>query len=158
MKYGSAGMHHRQLDTCRASHLPREGTVEFLVDDPSGAFFFLEMNTRIQVEHGVTEASHGTLDLVELMILQGLAEQSGSLLLDPSNHLDQARYDAADAPQMYSVEARIYAENPAENFRPSPGVLQLVDFGEEPYPDWLRIDTWVCLLLCDYLHSFLTSS
>jgi len=118
--------------------------VEFLVDDPSGTFFFLEMNTRIQVEHGVTEEVFGSLqvDIVELMILQGIAELSESSVFEHvPNSLLQERY--ATVPGAHSIEARVYAENPAEAFRPSPGILQLVQLWEDPCPEWLRIDTWV---------------
>ncbi|KAI0028655.1 urea carboxylase [Vararia minispora EC-137] len=139
---------HNGMDLCEAAvRLCRSikygsiGTVEFLVDESSGEFFFLEMNTRIQVEHSVTEVSRAGLDLVELMILQGVEERSGSFLSSSSEHLIQAHYPIS--PQSHAVEARVYAENPLEDFRPSPGVLQLVDFGGEPYPEWLRIDTWV---------------
>jgi urea carboxylase len=117
--------------------------VEFLVDDTSEEFFFLEMNTRIQVEHGVTEAAYGSLDLVELMIRQGICEHEGSFLPDDSEYLQRNKY--SQTPIMHSVEARVYAENPSENFRPSPGILQLVDFrlAHENFPEWLRVDTWV---------------
>jgi biotin carboxylase len=54
------------------------GTVEFLVDDTTGDFFFLEMNTRLQVEHGITELCYG-VDLVALMLQQADYEKAGSL-------------------------------------------------------------------------------
>ncbi|KAL5478611.1 hypothetical protein ACEPAI_2796 [Sanghuangporus weigelae] len=119
------------------------GTVEFLVDDITGNFYFLEMNTRLQVEHGVTEMLHPGLDLVELMILQGLSERREStgyyadLLRD---QLDQEKF-AHPRPNTHSVELRVYCENPAMNFSPTPGILQYVEFPEET--EDLRIDTWV---------------
>ena len=80
------------------------GTVEFMADD-SGDFFFLEMNTRLQVEHPVTEATTG-LDLVALQ-----------LLVADSGHLDPEPPPSRG----YSIEARLYAEDPAKNWQPQAG-------------------------------------
>jgi urea carboxylase len=102
------------------------GTVEFLYDDDTGEFYFLEVNTRLQVEHGVTEQVTG-IDLVEWMVLQA----SGDLAPLDSFHIE---------PSGASIEARIYAEDPAQNFQPSPGKLTLVQF---PSPDVARIETWI---------------
>ncbi|KAM3519904.1 hypothetical protein MY4038_009634 [Beauveria bassiana] len=102
------------------------GTIEYLVDDKNGEFFFLEMNTRLQVEHGITELRFG-IDLVALMLKQ--AEQPLNLdslkLLKPSGA---------------AIEARIYAENPFKDHLPCPGQLQLAEFGSGP---GIRVDTWV---------------
>jgi urea carboxylase len=100
------------------------GTVEFLYDGDTGAYYFLEVNTRLQVEHGVTEQVTG-LDLVEMMVL----EAAGEL---PS--LDTF----AIVPEGCSIEARVYAEDPAKNFQPAPGKLSKVKF-----PADARIETWV---------------
>ncbi|KAJ6441239.1 urea amidolyase [Purpureocillium lavendulum] len=102
------------------------GTIEYLVDDETAEFFFLEMNTRLQVEHGITELRFG-VDLVELMLRQ--AESP----LD----LDEFR---GIAPSGHAIEARVYAENPLKNHMPSPGQLQRVKFACSPS---IRIDTWV---------------
>jgi urea carboxylase len=111
------------------------GTIEYLVDDETGVFFFLEMNTRLQVEHGITELCYG-VDLVELMLKQADAQLSGKKGLDPailtSIHVD--------APSGAAIEARVYAENPTKDFAPCPGTLQSVEWKRLPGS---RIDTWV---------------
>lgn len=86
------------------------GTVEFMADD-EGEFFFLEMNTRLQVEHPVTELTCG-LDLVELQ----LAVADGAPL-DP----------APPAAKGASIEARLYAEDPAKNWQPQAGTVHRFD-------------------------------
>ncbi|MDQ9192123.1 urea carboxylase, partial [Cronobacter sakazakii] len=100
------------------------GTVEFIYDTGSDRFWFLEVNTRLQVEHPVTEAVTG-LDLIECMINVAAGEP-----------LDRARL--AKAPQGASIEVRLYAEDPLKNFQPSPGQLTDVHF-----PDGVRVDGWV---------------
>jgi acetyl/propionyl-CoA carboxylase alpha subunit len=123
------------------------GTVEFLVDDTTGAFYFLEMNTRIQVEHPITEVTHDSLDLVEMMIAHTVAKRASEkspIVMDQA-HWDSV-YDSARASgRGFAIEGRIYAENPSERFLPSPGLLQSVRL-EENYP-WLRIDSWVSIFL-----------
>ena len=84
------------------------GTVEFLVA-PSGDFYFLEMNTRLQVEHAITECVVGMLDLVRLQIL--VAE--GQPL----------PFDGATPMRGHAIEARVYAEDPASAWLPSTGTL-----------------------------------
>ncbi len=86
------------------------------------------MNTRLQVEHGVTEMVFG-VDLVEWMIR--LAEGS----LPPLDELEASLW-----PKGHAIEARIYAENPARGFQPSPGLLTHVDF---PAAARVRVDRWV---------------
>ncbi len=84
------------------------GTVEFVVA-PSGDFYFLEMNTRLQVEHGITECVVGMLDLVRLQIL---VAEGGSL-----------PFDGAPPLRGHAIEARLYAEDPALAWLPSTGTL-----------------------------------
>lgn len=110
------------------------GTIEYLVDDETGDFFFLEMNTRLQVEHGVTELCYD-VDLVELMLRQADAESVGRSGLD-TQHLKSLQ---PKGPRGSAIEARVYAENPARDYAPSPGTLQVVEWKESN----ARIDTWV---------------
>ncbi|WP_031410383.1 urea carboxylase [Thiomonas sp. FB-Cd] len=99
------------------------GTVEFVLDAETGAFYFLEVNTRLQVEHGVTEEVAG-VDLVEWMVRQAAGESPG------------VGYD--HVPRGHSIQARVYAEDPAKNFQPATGLLSEVVF-----PDTARVETWV---------------
>lgn len=111
------------------------GTVEYLVDDKTGDYFFLEMNTRLQVEHGITELCYG-VDLVELMLRQADAELSDKGGLDAKALEDLKVSD----PKGAAIEARVYAENPLRDYAPSPGLLQKVEWHDKPGS---RIDTWV---------------
>lgn len=100
------------------------GTVEYIYDAADEQFYFLEVNTRLQVEHGVTEMVTG-VDLVEWMVLQGAGE------LPPLDSF-------AIQPRGAAIEARVYAENPAKDFQPSSGLLSAVGF-----PAGVRVETWV---------------
>jgi urea carboxylase len=102
------------------------GTVEFLFDAESEAYYFLEVNTRLQVEHGVTEQVTG-LDLVDMMIREAAGE------LPPIETFNRAL-------KGWSIEARIYAEDPAKNFQPAPGRLTEVKF---PAAGVARVETWI---------------
>jgi urea carboxylase len=110
----------------KAVNYASAGTVEFIYDDETGEFYFLEVNTRLQVEHGVTEEVTG-IDLVEWMVLQAAGE------LPPLDSFQIVRQGA-------SIEARIYAEDPANNFQPTPGKLTLVNF---PGAEIARVETWI---------------
>lgn len=100
------------------------GTVEFIYDPAREEFYFLEVNTRLQVEHPVTEAVFG-VDLVEWMIRQAAGED----VLTGKENL---------VPRGAAIEARVYAEMPHAGFRPSAGLLTEVDF-----PEGVRVDGWV---------------
>lgn len=113
------------------------GTVEYLVDDHTGDFFFLEMNTRLQVEHGITEMCYN-VDLVELMLRQADRELGGKGGLT-AEEMETLQAQCLE-PQGHAIEARVYAENPARNYAPSPGLLQQVSWHT---PEGARIDTWV---------------
>ncbi|KQY92238.1 urea carboxylase [Caulobacter sp. Root1455] len=107
-----------------AANYRSAGTVEFLYDAERDDFFFLEVNTRLQVEHGVTEQVTG-VDLVEWMV-RGAAGDFAFLDVPPPE------------PKGASIQARLYAEDPAQDYRPSSGVLTQVSF-----PPGVRADGWV---------------
>jgi urea carboxylase len=100
------------------------GTVEYVFDADTGEFYFLEVNTRLQVEHGVTEEVFG-VDLVEWMIRAA----TNDFALPPQAGL---------ASSGHAMQLRVYAEDPAKNFQPSSGILTAVEFAPG-----LRVDTWV---------------
>ena len=94
------------------------GTLEFLVDDDTGDFFFIEMNTRIQVEHPVTELVTG-VDLIAAQLTGELPEF---------------------APRGHALELRLTAEDPDKKFLPSPGTVSEAVWPAGP---WVRVDTWL---------------
>jgi 3-methylcrotonyl-CoA carboxylase alpha subunit len=104
------------------------GTVEFVVDADSGEFFFLEMNTRIQVEHPVTEMNTGA----DLVAMQLLLAGGGTVPI-------QAQQDVCA--RGHAVEVRLYAERPLKGFLPSTGTL--ATFEMPATSDGLRIDAGV---------------
>ena len=104
------------------------GTVEFIFDNETGEFFFMEMNTRLQVEHPVTEMVTGE-DLVRWQII--VAE--GGVL-----PLTQAEVEERIRVRGHAIEARIYAEDPSMNFIPSTG--KLLHLRTPPLSDGVRID------------------
>lgn len=104
------------------------GTVEFIYDPDTTEFYFLEVNTRLQVEHGVTEQVYG-VDIVRWMVELG----AGTL----TNLNEQA---SKLVPKGHAIQARIYAEDPNKDFQPGAGLLTSVSW---PDSDGLRIDTWI---------------
>ncbi|CAN7387072.1 urea carboxylase [Phenylobacterium sp. LjRoot219] len=112
------------VDLAQAVNYRSAGTVEFLYDAERDDFFFLEVNTRLQVEHGVTEQVTG-VDLVEWMVRGAAGDFS---FLDAP----------VPQPSGASIQARLYAEDPGQDYRPSSGVLTEVSF-----PADARVDGWV---------------
>ena len=111
---------------CKEVGYRSAGTCEFLVDDDTGEFFFIEMNTRIQVEHPVTELITG-IDLV--------AEQLRIAAGEP------LRFRQSDVTKRgHAVEFRVCAEDPERNFLPGPGKIGDVRLPGGP---WVRTDTWL---------------
>jgi len=108
----------------RAVDYRSAGTVEYVYDTGTGAFYFLEVNTRLQVEHGVTEEVTG-VDLVEWMVRLAAGE---------TGFLDAYRH----RPAGHAIQVRLYAEDPGKQFQPASGVLT-----EMVFPPAVRVDTWV---------------
>ena len=119
-----AAMHAAAVRLGRHVAYESAGTVEFIYDDDADAFYFLEVNTRLQVEHGVTEAVTG-VDLVEWMVRQAAGE------LPPLDAL-------VPTPRGAAIQVRLYAEDPGKNFLPACGRLTHVAF-----PAGARVDGWV---------------
>ncbi|WP_407838601.1 biotin carboxylase N-terminal domain-containing protein [Streptomyces sp. DSM 116496] len=114
-----SALHEAAVAAARAVSYEGAGTVEFLVT-AEGRPYFLEMNTRLQVEHPVTEAVFG----IDLVALQLRIAEGAALPLQPP------------APAGHAVEARLYAEDPAADWRPQTGVLHTLDV-----PSTVRVDT-----------------
>jgi urea carboxylase len=102
------------------------GTVEFIIDSETGSFAFLEVNTRLQVEHGVTEAVLG-VDLVEWMVRTAAG--------DPP---PLGGFTPAPPPNGHAIQMRVYAEDPGDSFKPGAGTLT-----EVRLPEGVRADGWV---------------
>jgi urea carboxylase len=119
-----AALHAAAIRLGRAVNYRSAGTVEFVYDADAREFYFLEVNTRLQVEHGVTEEIFG-VDLVEWMVRVAAGEPPDMRGFQP-------------APRGHAVQARVYAEDAARGFRPSSGLLTDVRFA-----DGLRVDAWV---------------
>lgn len=100
------------------------GTVEFLYDDQTEGFYFLEVNTRLQVEHGITEEVLG-IDLVEWMVKEAAGELKNIKSL-------------VHKPQGHAIEVRVYAEDCVNGFRPGTGKIDAVTFSPEA-----RVETWI---------------
>ena len=114
------------VELARSCRYGGAGTVEFLYDEETNAFYFLEMNTRIQVEHGVTELVTG-IDLVGAQIEQAMGRNLAAALTQ-----DAIRWSG------HAIEARIYAEDPTRRFLPCPGTITRLDL---PEIAGIRIDT-----------------
>ncbi|MET7691115.1 5-oxoprolinase/urea amidolyase family protein [Streptomyces sp. NPDC005483] len=110
-------------DLCASVGYRSAGTVEFVYDAAREEVYFLEVNTRLQVEHPVTEEVYG-VDLVAWMLR--LARGERDVVREPG------------PPRGHAVEARVYAEDPSREHRPSAGLLTRVEF-----PTGVRVDGWV---------------
>ncbi len=121
-----AALHDAARNAAEAIDYRGAGTVEFLYDPATERFWFLEMNTRLQVEHPVTELVHG-VDLVELQ----LAAAEGGL--------DDGRACATSAATArgHAIEVRLYAEDPAADYQPQSGTLTLFEI---PVEAGIRVD------------------
>ncbi|MBH67588.1 MAG: acetyl-CoA carboxylase biotin carboxylase subunit [Rhodospirillaceae bacterium] len=102
------------------------GTVEFIFDNENNNFYFLEMNTRIQVEHPVTELISGE-DIVQLQLMLAVGHDLGHMVIQPPKFHGHA------------IECRVYAEKPEKNFIPTPGLLK--KFSLPTASSTIRIDT-----------------
>ena len=121
-----AAMGEQAIDLAKAVDYYSAGTVEFIVDQARN-FYFLEMNTRLQVEHPVTEMITG-LDLVELMLRIAAGEE--------------LPFTQSDVPMNgWAIESRIYAENPARGFVPAIG--RLIHYRQPPQSGSVRVDSGV---------------
>lgn len=116
-------MSEAALRLMKAAGYQNAGTVEFLVD-PEGRFHFLEVNTRLQVEHPVTEAITG-LDLVKEQILVASEKELAFRQSDIQR-------------RGHAIECRVYAEDPSENFMPSVGTLRTF---QPPLGPGVRVDS-----------------
>ncbi len=121
-----ARMGQAAVAAARAVGYVNAGTVEFIVDPETREFYFLEMNTRLQVEHPITEMVTG-LDLVQWQLRIAAGEPF------PYRQEDLSR-------RGHAIECRVYAEDPANNFFPSTGDLLLARFPGGP---GIRVDTGV---------------
>ena len=121
-------LHDTAVRLVKAVNYRNAGTVEFVYDQNLGQFYFLEVNTRLQVEHGVTEQVFN-IDLVEWMVKLAAKELDDVDVLASKLKLNG-----------HAIQARIYAEDPNKDFQPSAGQLTEVFFPEQSN---LRIDHWL---------------
>lgn len=121
-------LHTTAVRLVKAANYRNAGTVEFVYDQALNQFYFLEVNTRLQVEHGVTEQVFN-VDLVEWMV---------KLAADELEDLDSLA--ATLRPSGHAIQARVYAEDPNKDFQPCAGLLSEVRFPQE---ESLRIDHWL---------------
>ena len=118
-------MHESARALAASVNYASAGTVEFLYDAQAEQFYFLEVNTRLQVEHGVSELVYG-IDIVEWMIRLAAGDLPSCAELEQSIQAQGA-----------AVQVRLYAEDPFDNYKPTPGTVDVV------FPQQGRIDNWV---------------
>ncbi|MCI0506264.1 MAG: urea carboxylase [Gammaproteobacteria bacterium] len=121
-------LHETATRLVSAVNYRNAGTVEFVFDQQTSRFYFLEVNTRLQVEHGVTEQIYG-IDLVEWMIRLAAGELG-----------DIKTLAAQFKPKGHAIQARVYAEDPNKDFQPCAGLLSEVRIPEKYN---VRIDHWI---------------
>lgn len=124
-----SALHRTAVELCSAVNYRSAGTVEYVYDDVSEQFWFLEVNTRLQVEHGVTEMVYG-VDIVSWMVALGANELPALETLHTTPH-------------GHAIQVRVYAEDPAKNFQPVAGLLSEVIFPQRVDGATLRIDHWL---------------
>lgn len=117
-------LHEAAERLANKAHYRSAGTVEFLYVDETQRFYFLEVNTRLQVEHGITEEVMG-VDLVEWMVREAAGELKGL-------------QEKVNEPSGHAIEVRVYAEDPYNNFRPGIGKVDDFHFSDEA-----RVETWI---------------
>ena len=122
-EFGKEELKKATLKIAESSNYVNAGTVEFLADNDEN-FYFLEMNTRLQVEHTVTEMRYG-IDLVKEQIKIALGHSLEDFVSEARGH---------------SIEFRINAEDPTNNFLPTPGTITEY---REPMGNGVRVDGWV---------------
>ncbi|MDN4160984.1 acetyl/propionyl/methylcrotonyl-CoA carboxylase subunit alpha [Nocardioides abyssi] len=127
-----AAMHEAARRAAEAIDYRGAGTVEFLYDPATERFWFLEMNTRLQVEHPVTELVHG----VDLVALQLRSAERDSRLVE-EGALAPVSKPAVTAAEGHAIEVRLYAEDPAADYQPQSGVLTTF---EVPAAPGIRVD------------------
>jgi acetyl-CoA carboxylase biotin carboxylase subunit len=111
------------IKAAKAVNYEGVGTVEFLVDKHRN-FYFMEMNTRIQVEHPVTE------EVINYDLIREQIKVAAGIKISGKNYF----------PELYAIECRINAEDPAHNFRPSPGKITAL---HKPGGHGIRVDTHI---------------
>ncbi|MGF1682118.1 urea carboxylase [Photobacterium minamisatsumaniensis] len=120
-------LQHTAVRLAQKVNYRNAGTVEYVLDQQSQQFYFLEVNTRLQVEHGVTEEVFG-VDLVEWMIHQG------------AGNLNLHELGAKLEPKGHAIQVRLYAEDANKNFQPCAGLISHVEW---PAFENLRIEHWI---------------
>jgi len=115
---------------CAAVKYRSAGTVEFVYDGKNRQFYFLEVNTRLQVEHGVTEQIYD-IDLINWMVSLGAGELAELDTIENSLHASG-----------HCIQVRLYAEDPNKSFQPSAGLLSEVRFPDSDGKH-VRIDHWI---------------
>jgi len=124
-------LHSTATRLAEAVNYRSAGTVEFVFDQQTQQFYFLEVNTRLQVEHGVTELVYD-VDLVHWMV--SLAAKRLAPLSELQQHL---------SPKGHAIQVRLYAEDANKDFQPSAGLISHVDWATQVDQGVLRIDHWL---------------